>query len=600
VTARAAPVRSNQACTPSHEEASVQVRSVAVVTAVALVLAAPSLAQDAAGSAVKAVPLPIREVTVFKDGHAFVVREGELATDAAGNVVVDDLPQPVLGTFWPYADQARAKLTGVVAGRRSAAVERTALGVADLLRANVGAEATFQETGGRTWSGKVLGLPERTAAEAAALAQPGAPRAAAAADTVLVETVSGTLAVAVARIESVTFRGACRTTPRTEEPRDLLTLQLAWDGARAEKARVGLVYLQHGLRWIPSYRIDTDGAGRAKVRLQATLVNDLADLERAAVHLVVGVPKFDFRETLDPMALQAEGVEVARRAARSRMRDAFSNGLQAQTLSYAESATVAAAGDPGALAAGVAGAGATEDLFVFDLADVSLRRGERMTVSVADFEVPYTDVYVADVPLVPPLEILGERQREPDEVERAVELMRPTAMHRLRLENTSSFPLTTAPAVVLRGGRLLGQGRTSYTPSGRRCDVSVTQAVALRVTREDVETKRTPAAERWNGNEYHRVDLAAKVVLANDGDRAFDVEVQRSVLGIVDAAERDGVVTPVHVGEDLTAAAALRSAGWGWLSPAAWRNGVGRVTWKVRVEPGATVELPYRWHYFWR
>ena len=46
--------------------------------------------------------MPVKEVTVFKDGHAFVLHEGAMPTDAAGNVLMDYLPSPVLGTFWPY------------------------------------------------------------------------------------------------------------------------------------------------------------------------------------------------------------------------------------------------------------------------------------------------------------------------------------------------------------------------------------------------------------------------------------------------------------------------------------------------------------------
>jgi len=42
---------------------------------------------------------------------------------------------------------------------------------------------------------------------------------------------------------------------------------------------------------------------------------------------------------------------------------------------------------------------------------------------------------------------------------------------------------------------------------------------------------------------------------------------------------------------------------WGWYNwPYWWRhfNGVGRVTWKLTLEPTKSVELGYTWHYFWR
>jgi len=47
--------------------------------------------------------LPIKELTVFKDGHACVAQEGELPIDDKGNVVMDYLPTPVIGAFWPYS-----------------------------------------------------------------------------------------------------------------------------------------------------------------------------------------------------------------------------------------------------------------------------------------------------------------------------------------------------------------------------------------------------------------------------------------------------------------------------------------------------------------
>src|SRR5438477_6992475 len=66
--------------------------------------------------------MPVKEVTVFKDGHAFVLHEGVMPTDTAGNVLMDYLPTPVLGTFWPYSADKTIKLTSVVASERKVLV----------------------------------------------------------------------------------------------------------------------------------------------------------------------------------------------------------------------------------------------------------------------------------------------------------------------------------------------------------------------------------------------------------------------------------------------------------------------------------------------
>lgn len=581
--------------------------SLALSAATVLAAGRAGLAQDPAAQAASIRSLPIREVSVFKDGHAFVLREGDLPVGADGNVLVEDLPRPVLGTFWPYAAGADAKLASVVAGRRRVAVERTALAVPDLLRANVGAEAAFTEVNGSKWAGKILGFPERSSAEIEATSAPGARAALPQAGAVmLVATEDGTRAVAIDRIEGVAFKGACRTSVRTEEHRDLLTLRLDWKGARAATARVGMVYLQKGLRWIPEYRIDIDGAGKARVKLEATLVNDLADLDRAAVHLVVGVPKFDFKDLADPMALAADLAETAAGVRGDwRFANFASNSIQTQLASsndYVPSAGTHGAADVGDA---VGGAAANEDLFVFDLLDVTLRRGERMTLPVAEYDVRYTDVYTVDVPMTPPPE-MWQSGRSREELEKVRALVRPVAMHQIRLDNAAPFPLTTAPAVVLRDGRLLGQGSTKYTPVCGRCDVAVTQAVGLRVRKEEQETGRTPDAvrDKWRNESYDRVDLAGSIVLANDSDRPYEVEVTRHVLGAVDSAGEGGKWSAINVAEDADlAGSGVSPVWWGWFNWPSWwlrMNGAGRIRWTVTVEPRESATLGYAWHYLWR
>ena len=48
-------------------------------------LAAAACAQDAPVPAGALARMPVKEITVFKDGHAYVLHEGELPTDARGS-----------------------------------------------------------------------------------------------------------------------------------------------------------------------------------------------------------------------------------------------------------------------------------------------------------------------------------------------------------------------------------------------------------------------------------------------------------------------------------------------------------------------------------
>src|SRR5688500_7518410 len=70
--------------------------------------------------------MPVKEITVFKDGHALVLHSGSMATDASGDVTMDYLPNPVLGTFWPYSSDKDVKLVSTVSSQRRVAIARTA------------------------------------------------------------------------------------------------------------------------------------------------------------------------------------------------------------------------------------------------------------------------------------------------------------------------------------------------------------------------------------------------------------------------------------------------------------------------------------------
>src|SRR2546423_1088364 len=93
-------------------------------------LAFISLNSFTLSAAEKAEPLttfaqwPIKERTVFKDGHAFVAHEGRLPTDDQANVKMDSLPSPVFGTFWPSPAEPQARLGSVISSRKRVLVER--------------------------------------------------------------------------------------------------------------------------------------------------------------------------------------------------------------------------------------------------------------------------------------------------------------------------------------------------------------------------------------------------------------------------------------------------------------------------------------------
>jgi hypothetical protein len=562
--------------------------------------------------------MPVKEITVFKDGHAFVLHQGEMPVDASGNVLMDYLPSPVLGTFWPFAADQNAKLTATTAGQRRVTVERSPLSIRELIEANIGAAVMITEVpAGReseplTYEATIVSVAERSARELEAVAPPNTgdllPQKG---EVVMLKTEQGVKAVNIGRIQDVTFKQPPSNACPTVEFRNLLTLQLDWNKRKpAATADVGLMYVQRGIRWIPNYKVTVDGKGMATIQLQATLHTELTDLENVTCHLVIGVPSFQFKDTVDPMALQQSLAQLS-----PYFRETDPTSGQYQMLSNAIMTQSARMGEyrgqPGAAPRGVdlgpelGGSENVEDLHMFTIRNLTLKKGQRMVVPVVAYKVPYRDIYVLDLPVAPPPEVWRHFNNQ-QQAQIAQLLAAPKVMHKIRLENKSDHPFTTAPALIVRNDRVLGQGLMTYTAKGGNTDLAITAAVDIQVRKTDKELERNPDAIRWQGDNYMRVNLEGTITLTNFRPEKAEVEIVRHVLGNITEADHDGKIEMVNILEDaavFTASGGPYPTWWGWWSwPYWWNhfNGVGRITWTESIEPGKSAEFQYKWHYFWR
>jgi len=550
--------------------------------------------------------MPVKEITVFKDGHAYVVHQGMMPTDASGNVLMDYLPTPILGTFWPYSADKNATLHSVTTARRRVKVERTAMTLRDLIEANLGVDAVITEDK-TSYPATPIGFLSRSTEEQEATMPPGSAEVLPVKGNILLlKTVDGTRAVPVERITDVKFIGKYQTRISEEEYRNLLTMKLDWGGKAPEKTvEVGMAYVQKGVRWIPNYRIELDGNGKATVKLQATLLNEMTDLENATVHLVVGVPSFQFKGTTDPIALSQVIAQLSQyfQTDAASTQYALSNSMMTQVARSNEVRQVApGAGEPN-LGPDIDGGGKSEDLYVYTVKNVTLKKGQRMVLPVSEYKLDYKDIYTLDVPFAPPPEL--RQQHNDAQIAELLKLLHaPKVMHKLRLSNSGTQPLTTAPALVLKGNQVLAQSMMTYTARGGSVDLTLTTAVDVKVKKTDKETKRTPNAANLDNSFFFRIDIGSELQLTNYGTQAIEIEITRYVLGNVGEANQEGKAEMVNLlEEDDQMPASGRPPWWGYYSWPNWWghfNGIGRISWKKKLEPGKSIDLAYSWHYFWR
>ena len=571
-----------------------------------LMLPLPLLAAPPSTQPTEVSSLPITEVTSFKDGHAFVVHAGSLPLTAEGTAMLEQLPTPVLGTFWASSADEGLKLTGVVAGQRTISRPQAALTVPELLEANQGRKVMIREDDGRMYAGTVVRVLTRDTSKPPTPEESARPGAGPTLKTkersnlVQLATAEGTRFVPMDRIRELAFPDTPQTDVPGEQTKPTLTLHFDGPAARPKAVKVNMAYVQKGFRWIPNYRVVLDGKGGAHVQLQATLINELADLSNATVHLVVGVPSFAFKDTLDPMALQEGAVRLSSYLHEpSQAMNMFSNAIMSQTVRMSESPRPAQEANP--LPELPADGGSSDDLFIFTVHGITCRKGDRMVVPVAEFEMTYTDAYRLTIQPGPPKDVARAPGHQ-DNQQFASLIAAPKPTHVLQLLNKSSTPLTTAPALIIRDGKAAAQAIMTYTPPGSTAALDLTSAVNITVGREESEKSRTPNALHWRGINLVRVDLTGKITLTNHHGRDVELGVTRMTLGQVDSADNDGRIEAVNNAEMDRSNLPGWPSWYGWYSwPWYWSelNPVGRIRWTIKLKPGESVTLNYGWHYFW-
>jgi hypothetical protein len=609
-------------------------------------------------------------VVIFKDSYGLLAKSGSGTADAQGDAFTDDVPDAaVLGCFWAIAeDDSMLAMSAEWVETTERRQRRTAaLSVADLLRANAGKNVTL-ELGNNNNNTRIDGRIERVLdvpQEVAPLSTEG--------DSTTAEDVVGTttfpllirggdplrvpvsgaftpdaipggagtllreitprggnwvvivqndrkMVLPVRSVESVT--GGDVVTDVTRE-REVFTrskrLHFNFGSKHAnQKVTLRLFYFTPGLRWIPTYRVAGDLVDKANLSLQGEVLNEVGDIDHAAVDLVVGVPNFRFADTLSPLTL-----ETALRATLQPTINLANNGnmLQSQFRGdnrfrggqYGGQAVGGGGGGAGgggegggapgdlAMAPELAGSGGEQDLFVYNLGDFSLKKGSRATAPLWRETAPLRHIYTYDIrarrnragggtltddPLAAP-GAPGMEQQQDSRTPNRIVLNQ--VWHQLELTNAGAVPWTTGAALLLRGNLPLGQDLLVYTPPNGKARLPVTVAVDIRGSADEQEAGRTANALRFDNDDWSEVRKTGTVTVTSFRKEKSAMCVTLSTGGKVAKASDNAKIklNDFRAGD--------------WDDQGNMRvNNHSDVTWEFELEPGKTKTLTYEVSFYTR
>ena len=540
-----------------------------------LVISALCLPATAGQNRAKPIQTRTRRVALFKNGLAFFTLEGNLPTDTSGPVSFGPFLAPTHGTFW-VAYSKGTPLKDMVARETTVTEPTAAVNLHELLRANVGKRVRLYFTAEKMEpvSGTLISVaddridpPPRPyipgpSAENRRTRPPHEQGRLA-----LISTSSGIVAVDPRQVQRVDFPGqeANESFPRKSEAVELV--------ARLEKPaserKVTVSYLAKGLTWSPSYMVDIpEDDGKARLAAKALIVNDAADLDDVQAELVTGYPHLRFADVVSP---------VARKESLSQFLDSLRRGeseearrREAEVMRQRVTFGMGIGGAGGALPEyGSAAEGrVAEDLFLYPLGTISLKKDETGYYPLFTESVPYEHIYQWDIPdYINEDQRIPPHRREEDQPEQEV-------WHSLRLENTSDVPWTTAPAETVQDGQILGQDTLAYTPPGGEQTLRITQAVGVKAEEAEIEVSRERNATEYYGYPYDRVTVEGRLAVKSFKEKPITLEITKTLSGELKASKPEAEVTKQARGLEAI-------------------NPLLELTWTVELEPGEREELSY-------
>jgi len=201
------------------------------------------------------------------------------------------------------------------------------------------------------------------------------------------------------------------------------------------------------------------------------------------------------------------------------------------------------------------GAGAT-DFTVYTRKDLTVRRGEKVIVTLFTRKIKYTHQY---------------RWSPPD-----------TVQHVVLLQNTTDSAWTTGPCLALTDNNPLSEDLLKYVAKGGIGELPVTTAINIATDRTEEEAARKVRALELGTNDYaDLVTLQGELKLRNFEKKVVDMVISAHVPGKPVEASDSGKLS-----SDATKLQLLDRA--------------GTVEWSLKLDPGATKTLTYKYERYVR
>lgn len=511
------------------------------------------------------VKAPVTGAMVFKNGVSAVRRTVQPGKQTAFELA--DTIEPMQGSLWftdPVFSVVRKNGKKPVSGKYSLDnITKTFAGQPVVLTVSSG-NNTVKEIAGTIWD-----------------PAPGAAEREESFDKVWLKLANGQfLMLNQHNIQSVQVQGQPKAValPEQFDKRPVWAFTLS----RMAEKPIFIDYLTQGLAWQSAYRLELGRENKMHIAMDAEIVNNLADMEKADLFLASGHANFSKFGAKSPMSMiqpgKQDGVPMVEAAAPARY--GRSRSLM-KSKHWGNDAAAAPAAD-----FGEASTGETEDISLLHLAGFTLKKGEVCHRVLDRAEGTFERLVHWQIP--------AWRNADTGRVYHSGD---PEPMDALRFQNPFDRPITASPLEILDGGMVLAQVQIPWVNRGDKAIVDITRALTVtgKVVEYEVAPQDTARAEQvfdsvvrnkqgaivsgtLAGRSYRVTDVQGELRLKNHRQKAARILIKLNYAGTLVAA--DGNPENAMLGRGISI------------------NPLACLTWELELPGNAEKVLKYRYNVF--
>ncbi len=461
---------------------------------------------------VSAQTLPVRSITIFKNGRSMIERTGKVkATNSIYSA--RELPNALFGTYWVStpADALKSvftKLDSVAVMDNNISYNhyyKSMSGKTAKIYLSQGPNLPLQEIEGRfenviTHNDNYLPF-------------------------ISFQTKAGTW---------LSFRGdEIRRVEFLENPKlDFAThiemkkrLDVTFNNAKTEQD-MSIAYLTNNLGWTPVYRLELGTKNKGKLSLRAEIVNDAEHYGTVAdLKLAVGIPNFAFADkasnlvNFDPNTI----LEGYRNQGGNGYQNTLMNNYQvAFDPETYEERVIEVPGNANPDGSQV------EDYYFYNLKKIELPKASRYQFPIFETEIEPKHFFECNLPDGGPngFQQYNNNRNKADEKRNPV-------IHFIEFKNNTDYPWTTGVANLLSGADLqpISQDKIPFTAPGATSKVRITETPEVKVTQTEGDVKREEDVSKFFNHNYDRVTIEGQVCVINYKKETITLKIKRKIEG---------------------------------------------------------------------